>query len=117
MKIVGVQDMVSTIKKILVKHTRMDLVSRPKIKKEYAEHNYSGISDSMKACKDYESMRCNVLTVEPKKVITVDGNPKTKSRLEKKGLHIFKYNGSKISKKDASELSYLTKPSLRVTIY
>ena len=33
-------------------------------------------------------MRCNVLTVEPKKVIMVDGNPKTKSRL-KKGEYMF----------------------------
>ena len=117
MKIVGVQDMVSTIKKILVEHTRMDLVSRPKIKKEYTEHNYSGISDYIKACKDYESMRCNALTVERKKVIIIDGNPKTKSRLEKKGVHIFKYDGSEISLKDASNPTYLTKPSLRVTFY
>ena len=117
MKIIGVQDMVSTIKKILVKHTRMDLVSRPKIKKEYAEHNYSGISDYMKACKDYESMRCNVLTVEPKKVITVDGNPKTKSRLEKKEYIFLNMMDQRFPKKDASDLSYLTKPSLRVTIY
>ena len=117
MKIVGVQDMVSTIKKILVKHTRMDLVSRPKIKKEYAEHNYSGISDYIKACKDYESMRCNALTVEPKKVIMVDGNPKTKSRLEKKGVHVFTNDGLEISLKGAGGPTCLTKPFLRVTTY
>ena len=88
MKIIGGQDMVSPIEKSLVKHPRMELASKPKIKKEYEEHNYSGISDYIKACTCYEPMRCNVLTVEPKKVIMVDGNPKTKSHL-KKGEYMF----------------------------
>ena len=66
---------------------------------------------------EYESMGCNVLTVEPKKVIMVDGNPKTKSRLEKKGVHVFTYDGSEISLKGAGGPTCLTKPFLRVTPY
>ena len=117
MKIIGGQDMVSTIKRILVKHPRMDLVGKFKIKKEYAEHNYSGISDYLKSFTDYESMRCNVLTIKPKKIITVNGNPKTKSRLEEKGVHVFTYNESEISLKNTGGPTCLTKPFLRVTSY
>tara|TARA_B100001248_G_scaffold144231_1_gene108311 strand:+ start:255 stop:482 length:228 start_codon:yes stop_codon:yes gene_type:complete len=62
----------------------MDLNGKFKIKKEYVEHNYLGSSDYIKACSDYKYMGCNVLIVESKKVITVDSNPKTKSRLEKR---------------------------------
>ena len=117
MQIIGGQDMVSTIKKILVKHPRMDLTDKFKIKKEYAEHNYLGISDYIKACLDYEFMRCNVLTVEPKKVITVDGNPKTKSRFERKRVHVFTYDESEISLKNTSGPTCLSKPFLRATSY
>tara|TARA_B100001248_G_C26964457_1_gene267384 strand:- start:83 stop:370 length:288 start_codon:yes stop_codon:yes gene_type:complete len=95
----------------------MDLTSKAKIKKEYEEHNYSGVSDYIKTCTDYEYMRCNVLTIEPKKVIKVDGNPKIKSRLEKKGVHVFTYDESEISLKDTGDLTCLTKPFLRVTPY
>ena len=66
---------------------------------------------------EYESMGCNVLTVEPKKVIVVDGNPKTKSRLEKRGVHVFTYDGSEISVKGAGGPTCLTKPFLRATSY
>ena len=66
---------------------------------------------------EYESMGCKVLTVEPKKVIMVDGNPKTKSRLEKRGIHVFTYEGSEISLKGAGGPTCLTKPFLRALSY
>ena len=84
MKIIGGQDMVSPIKKILVKHPRQAFINKFKIKKEYTRLNYLAVPDYIKACSDYKYMGCNVLIVESKKVITVDSNPKTKSRLEKR---------------------------------
>ena len=117
MKIIGGQDMVSPIKKILVKHPRQAFIDKFKIKKKCKELNFLGVPDYIKACSEYESMGCNVLTVEPKKVIMVDGNPKTKSRLEKKGVHVFTYDGSEISLKGAGGPTCLTKPILRVTTY
>ena len=54
MKIIGGQDMVSPIKKILVKHPRQAFIDKFKIKKEYAQLNYLGVPDYKKACSDYD---------------------------------------------------------------
>ena len=55
MKIIGGQDMVSPIKKILVKHPRQAFIDKFKIKKEYAQLNYLGVPDYKKACSDYDN--------------------------------------------------------------
>ena len=62
---------------------------------------------------EYESMGCNVLAVAQKKVIMIDGNPKTKQLLEKKGVEVHTYNGSEISLKGAGGPTCLTRPFLR----
>ena len=62
---------------------------------------------------EYESMGCNVLAVAQKKVIMIDGNPKTKQLLENKGVEVHTYNGSEISLKGAGGPTCLTRPFLR----
>ena len=62
---------------------------------------------------EYESMGCNVLAVAQKKVIMIDGNPKTKQLLENKGVEVHTYNGSEISIKGAGGPTCLTRPFLR----
>ena len=112
MKIIGGQEMVSSIKKILVRHSLQAFKNDLKIKKEYATINYFKVPDSK--C---ESLGYNVLTVESKKVIMVDGSPKTKCRIKKRGLHNFVYDESEISLKSANGSTCLTKPFFRSTSY
>ncbi len=62
---------------------------------------------------EYNSMGCNVLAVEPRKVIMIDGNPKTKKLLEKNNVKIFCYDGSEISLKGSGGPTCLTRPFFR----
>ena len=64
---------------------------------------------------EYESMGCNVLAVAPRKVIMMNGNPKTKQLLEDKGVEIHTYDGSEISIKGAGGPTCLTRPFLRIS--
>ena len=54
MKLFGGQDMVSPIKKILIKHPKNAFINQSKIDQEYAELNYTGTPNFEKACSDYE---------------------------------------------------------------
>ena len=49
---------------------------------------------------EYKTMGCNVLAIEPRKVIMLDGNPITKKRLENHNVEVHCYDGSEISLKD-----------------
>ena len=62
---------------------------------------------------EYNSMGCNVLAVGHKKIIMVDGNPITRSLLEKKNMDVFTYNGSEVSLKGSGGPTCLTRPFLR----
>ena len=62
---------------------------------------------------EYESMGCNVLAVDQKKVIMISGNPKTKKLLENKGVEVHTYDGSEISIKGAGGPTCLTRPFIR----
>jgi len=62
---------------------------------------------------EYETMGCNVLAVAPKKVIMLEGNPKTKKILEKNNVEVHCYDGSEISLKGAGGPTCLTRPFLR----
>ena len=64
---------------------------------------------------EYNSMGCNVLALGHKKVVMVDGNPITKTLLEKKNIEVFTYNGSEISLKGAGGPTCLTRPFLRTS--
>ena len=62
---------------------------------------------------EYDSMGCNVLAMENRKVIMVEGNPITKDRLENEGVEVHTYDGTEISLKGAGGPTCLTRPFLR----
>lgn len=62
---------------------------------------------------EFESMGCNVLAIAPRKCLMVDGNAKTKKRLEKAGCEVFVYKGNEISVKGGGGPTCLTRPLLR----
>ena len=64
---------------------------------------------------EYDSMGCNVLAMENRKVIMVEGNPITKDRLENEGVEVHTYDGTEISLKGAGGPTCLTRPFLRCT--
>ena len=62
---------------------------------------------------EYASMGCNVLAMENRKVIMIEGNPITKNRLENEGVLVHTYDGTEISLKGAGGPTCLTRPFLR----
>ena len=62
---------------------------------------------------EYNSMGCNVLAMAQKKVIMINGNPITKSLLEKNDVEVHTYDGSEISLKGSGGPTCLTRPFLR----
>jgi len=67
--------------------------------------------------KEYQKMACNVLTVSPKEVIMLEGNPLTKNLLEKRKVKVHTFKGSEISIKGSGGPTCLTKPLLRQESY
>jgi len=66
---------------------------------------------------EFESMGCNVLAVAPRQCLMVDGNPKTKKRLEDAGCDVKTYKGNEISVKGGGGPTCLTRPLLRSINY
>jgi len=64
---------------------------------------------------EYETMGCNVLAVEPRRVLMVDGNPRTRTALESAGCEVTCYDGSEISLKGDGGPTCLTAPIWRCT--
>jgi len=62
---------------------------------------------------EYESMGCNVLAVEPRRVVMVRGNPRTRAALESAGCEVHEYEGSEISVKGDGGPTCLTAPIWR----
>jgi N-dimethylarginine dimethylaminohydrolase len=62
---------------------------------------------------EYETMACNVLAVEPRRVVMVDGNPQTRAALEAAGCEVHCYDGSEISLKGDGGPTCLTAPVWR----
>src|SRR5712692_11108236 len=48
---------------------------------------------------EYQTMGCNILAVEPRRVVMLDGNPRTRAALEAAGREVHGYDGSEISVK------------------
>ncbi len=59
---------------------------------------------------EFETMGCNVLALAPGICLMADGNPKTKSALEKKGCKVLVYKGDEISIKGGGGPTCLTRP-------
>jgi N-dimethylarginine dimethylaminohydrolase len=62
---------------------------------------------------EFESMGCNVLALAPRDCLMVEGNPKTKSLLEKAGCKVIEYTGNEISVKGGGGPTCLTRPVWR----
>ena len=62
---------------------------------------------------EYETMGCNALAVEPRRVVMVDGNPRTRAALESAGCEVHCYAGSEISVKGDGGPTCLTAPVWR----
>jgi N-dimethylarginine dimethylaminohydrolase len=62
---------------------------------------------------EFESMGCNVLAIEPRKCIMVEGNPKTQKLLEDAGCEVQVYSGNEISVKGGGGPTCLTRPLQR----
>jgi N-dimethylarginine dimethylaminohydrolase len=62
---------------------------------------------------EFDSMGCNVLALEPRVCMMVDGNPKTKKALEDAGCTVIVYKGQEISVKGGGGPTCLTRPVSR----
>jgi len=62
---------------------------------------------------EYETMGCNVLAVEPWRVVMLNGNPQTRAALESAGCEVHGYDGSEISVKGDGGPTCLTAPIWR----
>jgi len=64
---------------------------------------------------EFESMGCNVLALAPRICLMVDGNPITRTALEKAGCTVYVYKGDEISVKGGGGPTCLTRPVYRFT--
>jgi N-dimethylarginine dimethylaminohydrolase len=62
---------------------------------------------------EFESMGCNVLALGPRRCLMLDGNPITRSRLEKAGAHVTVFSGEEICRKGSGGPTCLTRPIAR----
>lgn len=62
---------------------------------------------------EYDSMGCNVLAVRPGICVAIDGNPKTRRRLEAAGCTVHTYQGQHISAPGCGGPTCLTRPLAR----
>lgn len=59
---------------------------------------------------EFDSQGCNVLALGPSRVLALDGNPKTRRRIESAGYEVVTYAGSEISAKGCGGPTCLTRP-------
>ena len=60
---------------------------------------------------EYETMGCNILAVAPRRVVMVNGSPRTRAALESAGCEVHGYDGSGISLKGDGGPTCLTAPT------
>jgi dimethylargininase len=61
---------------------------------------------------EFESLGSNVLALAPRVALAVDGNPRTRERMERAGVEVLTYRGEELSKGDGGP-TCLTRPLLR----
>jgi N-dimethylarginine dimethylaminohydrolase len=61
---------------------------------------------------EFASMGSNVLALAPRVALAVEGNPRTRDRLERAGVEVLTYRGEELSKGDGGP-TCLTRPLLR----
>jgi dimethylargininase len=62
---------------------------------------------------EWDTLGCNVLALEPRLVLAVEGNPETKGRLEAAGVEVRTFPGDDLCKKGDGGPTCLTRPLLR----
>lgn len=62
---------------------------------------------------EFMTMGPNILAIKPGVVLTIEGNPVTKSRMEEKGITVYTYKGDELSLKAEGGATCLTRPLLR----
>lgn len=62
---------------------------------------------------EFDTMGCNVLAVEPRRCVLLEGNPQTARLLREAGCEVRTYEGSEISAKGCGGPTCLTRPLLR----
>ena len=62
---------------------------------------------------EFDSMGSNVLALAPRVALAVEGNPRTRARMERAGVEVLSYRGEELSKGDGGP-TCLTRPLLRV---
>jgi N-dimethylarginine dimethylaminohydrolase len=65
------------------------------------------------ADEEFESMGANVLALSPRRCLMLEGNPETRSRLERAGAEVLVYQGTEISVKGGGGPTCLTRPVVR----
>ena len=63
---------------------------------------------------EFDAMGCNVLALGPRECLMLNGNPKTRSALEKAGAAVHVYDGQEISLKGGGGPTCLTRPLVRL---
>jgi dimethylargininase len=61
---------------------------------------------------EFESLGSNVLALAPRVALAVEGNPRTRGRMERAGVDVLSYRGEELSKGDGGP-TCLTRPLLR----
>lgn len=62
---------------------------------------------------EYDSLGCNILTIAPRKVFMIRGNPITATRLKEVGCEVIEFDGQHIGFKGSGGPTCLTRPVLR----
>jgi arginine deiminase len=62
---------------------------------------------------EFDTLGCNILTIAPRKVFLIRGNPITRSRLEGAGCEVIEFDGQHIGYKGSGGPTCLTRPVLR----
>ena len=62
---------------------------------------------------EYDSLGCNILTIAPRKVFVIRGNPITCARLRETGCEVIEFDGQEIGYKGSGGPTCLTRPVLR----
>jgi len=63
---------------------------------------------------EFDSMGANVLALSPRRVVIVEGNPRTRALLERAGADVLEYRGREISLKGGGGPTCLTRPIARL---
>jgi len=63
---------------------------------------------------EFETMGSNVLALGPRRALALEGNPETRSRMERAAVDVVTYRGDEISRKGDGGPTCLTRPLLRL---